>query len=110
MKFCLSCKRLLTRKTDTGYVKLICECGNTYDGTPEDTLIMSSFKDETFDFQNVIKFAPHDRVNKIVSEHCPNCTRVYMKRIQVNINTFYVCDNRECNTVLDGNKNIVEIN
>lgn len=110
-KFCKACKRVLTRDTSTGFAVFTCKCGLSYDASPEDSLISSSFAmSNGFDMNTVLKFATQDRVNYQEDLPCPGCSRLYMTLVGTESGYWFKCDNPKCNTILNGDRTPFTLN
>ena len=106
-KFCAACKSVLTKETSTNYVTMICHrCSKTYDGGPEDSLIISNFNPTSdIDTSMVLALSAFDRVNKIEKMDCP-CGRKYMTQVAIDGVVSYTCDN--CDIILRGDQRPVK--
>lgn len=86
VRMCPECERTMDRDTSSGAVIFICYCGRKVPGGPADARIAGEVYDagETQDmYKRLVKSAPHDRVNQLVSRDCPECGLDYMTQIRV---------------------------
>lgn len=86
MEFCPVCSRNMARHTATGAVKYRCVCGEEVPGRPIDARVSGTVfgASETAQmYDRLIRSAPFDRTNTVVSQNCPNCGLDYMFQIRV---------------------------
>lgn len=86
MKFCVVCKSKLQRSTATGKIVYTCVCANTYNGEPEDTLLLEEqFEREqsNLKYNTFIENSAFDPTNMRVMRDCVQCKRNYMTLIRI---------------------------
>lgn len=70
------CGRVMERVLQGGQIKWACYCGNTYPGSPEDSLLAEGDQrggGRAFTTDTYIRAAPTDRVARRVLRDCPRC-------------------------------------
>jgi DNA-directed RNA polymerase subunit M/transcription elongation factor TFIIS len=97
MKFCNICESLLIKSTDTGNIQFKCNCLNTIEGEPDDSIMYeeylevshSNLKHEVF-----IENAPHDNAANIIKYPCLECPLPYLTMIRIGEQeqVLYVCE------------------
>lgn len=86
MSFCDNCEKSTIRNTLNG-VEFVCSCGTKTQGNAYDVRIktfntaVGQMAAETN--QQLLKNAPHDRTNNVISEDCKKCGRVYKTQVKL---------------------------
>ena len=94
---CQECRNLLVEDTTSGELIFRCsKCGQTYESTPEQTLIEEKNleADEQLNkFSEFLDNAAFDPTNLRINKTCTKCHKPYMTPVRIGENqlVFYVC-------------------
>ncbi len=99
MKFCYknSCDNILTISIEDNNLIYKCNiCGEKYESTSKDTLVIDEFIKENntiYKHQTYINNAYNDDIAELVEKKCNNCNNTILKVIKIDPNgrVLYVC-------------------